>query len=378
MKKWAILMMSVLCMVLLTACGSSHSAGKDTSHPYTWKEQRDGSVQLTIRGAVEDGYEWLVEGTENGIVQVEQESSSKEQTRFSIQPLASGSSVLCFICQRNGLLTEQVFQIVMQLETDEKGKLTVSGVNQTEQTGASSGGEDTENPYAWQMEQSDERVYLAISVAQKDPESMWRIMGEDDQIITVSGPDYGEESCQFRVTGKQVGTSKLVLYDPDRGYAIRMTLSVGEDGQITVTEHEGGPYTPTDEDDKELAQCKAAVGGFTLPEGSRVDYSDPLDWDMDGTDETCELKFGLGDNNWYCLISNGMSPKELMSEYGAADQGEVTDVDGCSVSLYHNDQGIYAVWQDKQGRTFLLEGSGERSKEDIIPVIQGLSGAQNG
>ena len=265
--------MAVLCVALLTACGSSNSAGEDTAHPYSWKEQRSGAVELTIRGAVEEGCQWVVEGTDGGIVQVEKlEKSSEEQTCFSITPLASGISMLSFTCQREGLLEERVFQIVMQLQTDGKGKLTVVGVNQSELAGAASAGQDTENPYAWQMEQEG---YLNISIAQSGQEGLWRAMGKDDGIISVSGPIYDDESCKFHVTGEKAGTSKLVLYDPDRGYGIRLQLTVDEAGQITVSEHQEGPYTPSDDENPELLQCKAVVGAFALPEGSRWSAAGP-------------------------------------------------------------------------------------------------------
>ena len=59
-----------LSLILLTACGSNQ-AGKDTAHPYSWKEQRDGSIQLTIDGTVEDGYDWQVDGVDGSILRVE-------------------------------------------------------------------------------------------------------------------------------------------------------------------------------------------------------------------------------------------------------------------------------------------------------------------
>ena len=375
MKKWTVFM-AVLCVVLLTACGSSYSAGEDTTHPYSWKEQRNGAVQLTIRGAMEEGCQWVVEGTDSGIVQVEKlDKSSKEQTCFSITPLASGSSVLSFTCQREGLLEERVFQIVMQLQTDEKGKLTVTGVNQSELAGAASAGQDTENPYAWQMEQEG---YFNISIAQSGQEGLWRAMGTDDGIIGVSGPIYDDGSCKFHVAGKKAGTSGLILYDPSRGYGIRLQLTVDEAGQIAVAEHQEGPYTPSENEDPELGQCKAVVGAFALPEGSRVERCGTIDWDMDGTDETCEIIFLLNGSGWYCLISKGIAPEDMGAEYAETARMEATDVDGCAVTLYHFDEGTVAVWQDDQGRTFRLEYGGNSSTDDVIPVIRELTGVRNG
>lgn len=368
--------MAVLCVALLTACGSSNSAGEDTTHPYSWKEQRSGAVELTIRDAVEEGCQWVVEGTDGGIVQVEQlEKSAEEQTCFSITPLASGSSVLSFTCQREGLVEERVFQIVMQLQTDGKGKLTVVGVNQSELAGAASAGQDTENPYAWQMEQEG---YFNISIAQSGKEGLWRAMGTDDEIVSVSGPIYDDGSCKFHVTGKKAGTSGLILYDPSRGYGIRLQLTVDEAGQITVGEHQEGPYTPSDDENPELLQCKAVVGTFVLPEGSRVERCGTIDWDMDGTDETCEIIFTLNGSGWYCLISNGITQEDMEPEYAKDGQEEVMNVDGCAVTLYHFDEGTVAVWQDDQGRTFRLEYGGDQSTDEAISVIGGLTGVRNG
>lgn len=370
-----VVFLAALCMALLTACNSNYSAGEDTAHPYTWTERRDGAIELTIQGAVEEGCSWVVEGDGSGIVQVEQlETDSKGQARFTLAPLASGSSVLSFTCQREGILQERLFQIVMQLQTDEEGNLTIAAANQVEMAGAASAGEDTENPYAWQMEQEG---YLNISIAQSAQEGMWRAMGGDDEMISVAGPIYDEGSCEFHVTGRSAGRSALVLYDPDRGYGIRLTLTVEENGQITVSDHQEGPYTPSDEEYPELPQCKALVGAFALPEGVRLRRCGTLDWDGDGTEESCELSFLVNDRDWYCLISKGTSPEEVGAEYAETGQGEVTDVEGCSVTVYRSEDNTTAVWQDSQGRTFLLQYR-EDTEDGAHAVIRALNGARNG
>ena len=103
-----------------------------------------------------------------------------------------------------------------------------------------------------------------------------------------------------------------------------------------------------------------------------------IDWDMDGTDETCEIIFTLNGSGWYCLISKGIAPEEIREEYAEAGQEEVTNVNGCAVTLYRYDEGTVAIWQDQQGRLFRLEYGGDQSTDEVISVIGELTGVRNG
>ena len=141
-----------LSLIFLTACGSNQ-AGKDMAHPYSWKEQRDGSIQLTIDGTVEDGYDWQVDGVDGSILRVEKlEKGNAKKTYYSVTALDRGFAALTFNCERDGVLQDRVFQISMQFQTDESGKLTVIGNSEQELQGVSSAGEDTNSPYIGQME----------------------------------------------------------------------------------------------------------------------------------------------------------------------------------------------------------------------------------
>ena len=51
MKK-RLIALTVLMVLMLTACGSKQG-GNGSKHPYSWKEKRDGSIELTIKNAPE-------------------------------------------------------------------------------------------------------------------------------------------------------------------------------------------------------------------------------------------------------------------------------------------------------------------------------------
>ena len=375
MKKRLLFLMA-LCLILLTACGSNQ-AGKDTAHPYSWKEQRDGSIQLTIDGTVEDGYDWQVDGVDGSILRVEKlEKGNAKKTYYSVTALDRGFAALTFNCERDGVLQDRVFQISMQFQTDESGKLTVIGNSEQELQGVSSAGEDTNSPYIWQMEDGSLKLYIT----QKDSQGSWQAMGVDTAYLSVAGPIYDESGCMFRFTGKKAGETSTVLYDAKEGFGISLNLSLDETGQIKVTEHTEGPYEPAEDTVPGMAEFKALAGTVTLPKGARIERCETFAWSGTGEADTGRVRFLLSGKEWFCLVSKTV-PLETMEEQYAAvfEEPYKTTLGGCPVMIYPIiDEGA-AFWQDSQGRSIALFGRSNPMTEKIMEdAVEECIGNGNG
>ena len=375
MKKRLLFLMA-LCLILLTACGSNQ-AGKDTAHPYSWKEQRDGSIQLTINGTVEDGYDWQVDGVDGSILQVEKlEKSDAKKTYYSVTALDRGIAALTFNCERDGVLQDRVFQISMQFQTDESGKLTVIGNSEQEMQGVSSAGEDTNSPYIWQMEDESLKLYIT----QEDKQSSWRAVGVDAAYLSVSGPVYDENGCMFQFTGKKAGETSAVLYDAKEGFGISLSLSMDETGQITVTEHKEGPYEPAEDTIPGMAEFKALAGTVTLPKDARIERCETFAWNGTGEADAGQIRFLLNGEKWTCAVSKTVSLETMQEQYAAVfEEPYETTLGGCPVTIYLViDEGA-AFWLDSQGRSVALFGrSSSMSEKTMANAVGECIGNGNG
>ena len=375
MKKRLLFLMA-LCLMLLTACGSNQ-AGKNTAHPYSWKEQRDGSILLTIMGTVEDGYDWQVDGVDGSILQVEKmEKSNAEKTYYSVTALDRGIAALTFNCERDGVLQDRIFQISMQFQTDEDGKLKVIGNSEKELQGVSSAGEDTNSPFIWQTEDES----LTIYITQEAGQGSWRAVGVDAAYLSVSGPVYDENGCMFQFTGKEAGETTVVLYNVKEGFGISLVLTVDEAGQITVTAHGEGPYEPAEENIPGMAEFKALAGTVTLPKGARIERCETFAWGGTGDADMGQVKFLLNGKGWTCMVSKTVPLETMKEQYTAVIEDPYeTTVGGCPVTIcIVVDEGA-AFWQDDQGRSVALFGrSDPMTEKTMTDAVEECIGNGNG
>lgn len=375
MKKRLLFLMS-LCLILLTACGSNQ-AGKDTAHPYSWKEQRDGSIQLTINGTVEDGYDWQVDGVDGSILQVEKlEKSDAKKTYYSVTALDRGIATLTFNCERDGVLQDRIFQISMHFQTDESGKLTVIGNSEQELQGVSSAGEDTNSPYIWQMEDESLKLYIT----QEDKQGSWRAVDVDAAYLSVSGPVYDENGCMFQFTGKKEGETSAVLYNAKAGFGISLNLTLDEIGQLKVIEHTEGPYEPVEDTIPGMAEFKALAGAVTLPKGARIERCETFAWSGTGEADTGRIRFLLNGKEWFCVVSKTVPLETMEEQYAAVFENPYkTTLGGCPVTIYPIINEGAAFWKDSQGRSIALYGrSDSMTEKTMADAVEECIGNGNG
>lgn len=361
MRKKAGVLGLVLAAALLTACGGNNKGGTDTAYPFTWKEAGDGSLEVTISGELEEGYSWSADSSG-------QFAAAQTEDGFTISPEAEGAfGVVTFTCQSGGTLPNQIFQITLSLETNEKGKLQVSDSWSTELEGNESAGEGTDYPYQWK---TDENGNLLVYVTTSD--RTWQVsteVGSEDVWLSALGPNYDENGFLVTISGTApAGT--VYLRAAESQAAILLDIDIDSDGQITLSNHAEEAWVQSKEEISGVSELEAQFGTLTIPEQRYVTECRTSVWN-DGvsvnavTGTVCFTKDGA---EWSYLAADNLPLETLMSEIldetcetqiGESAGREVT------VSVFPNG-GAAAFWQEDNGRVFALNGNGDLSAEDML------------
>lgn len=366
MKKRILWLAVLLSIAFLAACGATGKGGEGTQHPYTWKEEKDGSVLLTISGAVEAGYDWAVSGDAGGIVRVEKlEKSSGARTFYTLAPLSRGSSELTFTCRRAGVLEDMTCRISLRLETDAEGCLRVTDSSERAFAGVTTAGEDTEHPYMWV---NGEDGSLRLYVERRGSIALWQALGFDDACVTVADPVYDPEGVLFAVTGAAAGETDLVLSSLEKNFAIQLRLTVDDGLRVTVAAHQAGEYVPRDGWISGSEDFKKAVGAVTLPDGARVmGYETEVWYDGDVRRGILGRIRSMTDGEyWECIVSREIPVSVLLNDYlGGAAEDRTVEICGRTVTIRILAREAGAFWQDDEGRAFGLLKSGKLSLGDM-------------
>lgn len=373
MKKWMILCMA-LSISFLTACGSGRG-GAGSDHPYAWTEKRDGSVQLTIEGAPEQGFVWLAQGTENGTIQVERkEDGSRENAVFSITSQGLGNGVASFLCQRESAPQDKSFAITMTLQTTQKEKLKVVQTEYVQLPRAEVSSADS--PISYVLYQ-DTDGYFTVYLDDDEKRHAWAVLDYDETIVQPNDPEYDGNGYVTRVLGLAAGQTEMMLYDMEQGYGLRMQLTVGEDHTITVTEHHAGSYALPLDQFPMMEELNALVGSFPLPKDGRVLSCQVAGWTNEEDAKYGQIGFVRDQTYWLCRMSKTLSLATLEEIYTKAGISpiETMTVGDCAVVLYRTEAEQAAFWQDGQDRSFALIGDTSATQEELLRNVQSMIGA---
>ncbi len=377
MKKQLVLAMTLAIAALLTACGNSGSGGEDSSHPYSWKAKGNGSVQVTIQNAPEEGYSWQYDGTDTGAIAIERtDNGNGKKAVFSLTDRAADSSgQVSFICQRDSEPSDISFRLDMMLETSEKGNLEVASAEYTEFPAVGSVGEDGKASCMWYTSQEDGfEVYLDNAGGGYD----WESMGYDSAVLSVSEPAYGDSGLSFVLTGVSAGETELLLYDLKQSYGFRLTVSVSNDLVVSVTGSEAGALTIDTNQISGMTDAEALVGALDIPAEISVVRCVVRDMSDDGTKQYAGITLQTNDTSWSWIVTKSYSVQELIALFYTDDDNMVqtsTTVGSSAASLCNVDSVYTLFWSDAQGRTFMLNANSDGvTQETLLSMAAKLKG----
>ena len=376
MKKWLVLLSTMMLSILLAACGSSQG-GEESAHPYSWKEKHNGSVQVTIQNAPESGYSWITNETENSLLQiVRKDNGNGEKAVFSVTGQDFTSGTVSFLCRRDSAPYDTSFQLNLSLKTSDKGKLQVISADYLQFSSGSLAGEAEKVSCTWYTT-DDSSCALFIDSTSGD----WSIIGEDDAILSIDGPSYDEEGCTYSLTGLSAGDTELLLYDLVKAYGFQLSVSVSDDLTVTVSNGKTGTFTIPATEIPGMSDVTTLLGEIALDNTVELLKCKVGNWYGGEEKDYAELHLRANEVEWILLATRSYSMQEFIALCDADVEGVTqteTTVGSFSAILCSAEDNYILFWVDNQGRTFSLtaRSDGDGTQKKLQDVAEKLCAAQ--
>lgn len=284
-----------------------YNGGENTPYPYSWTENKDGSLIFYLPKSQTEGYDWTAASSVPDVVKAEAYGKAPENmSAYTITPLAFGRTLFRFNLQNTASDTadeDQIYslELIMDVlqENEQLRTVIVSGGSRS-LPGVVKGGEAEGYPY--QIALSGDRRTLVISLHDGSPareqeyidsvtaplpsgfedmtlpetspaenasiiviegNNRWKCFSSAEEVASVDGvhTDGRQVGAQLTI-GMEAGRSEIRLFCDSIGRALVFTLESGEDYSVTVSSDRIESYEPvqptTYEEDAE-------IGIITLP-----------------------------------------------------------------------------------------------------------------
>ena len=377
MKKRFIWFAALTLALLLAACTSS--GGKDSSHPYSWKEKKDGSVRLTIQNMPEDGWSWQFDGTGNGLVKVERVDDGKDvDAVFSLTGQGFGGGSACFVCRRDTAPFDASVRLDLVLSVSEKGALAVVSAEHTPLPPAGFAAGEGNVGCTWYTADDGSRALYLDSAGET---YAWEVMEYDGTCLALAGPELSNTGYTYRLTGLSAGDTTLTVYDLTKDYGFRLTVSVAADLSVDVTDCEAGSFTIPAAQLPGMQEVTALVGELTIPDEIKVLRCSAESW-YGGEEKDCaELLLQADGKNWSLLLTRSYSVEKLIELcYGVS--GDVSRTEAALGELpavvcgTESEQALF--WDGGDGRCYILNPRSDgTARDELLRIAQLLCMAQN-
>lgn len=373
MKK-RLIALTVLLVLLLTACGSKQG-GSGSKHPYSWKEKRDGSIELTIKNAPEEGYAWVAEGMEDDFLRIERtDTGGGDKAVFSVTGDGPVGGTAAFACRRESAPGDTSFEIWLQVDRSDKGRLTVTQTEYRELPPVETAGAEGAPSCSWYSgTDGTGKVYLNELYE-------WRAMEYDETILSVSLPAYGESDCTYTLTGLAAGETSLLLYDLTADYGFRLSVTVAEDLSVTLSDGEAGAFEIPTRQIPGMQEVTAYIGELPIPSRYRVIECKSGDWSgLEGETNYAAVSLRTDQGLWVLYATKDYSMTDFVALYldgGASGTQTRTSVNGYPAILLGKGEQYLLFWADDLGRSFCLCSQYDTATpEELLAAANGLYGA---
>lgn len=303
MKKRLVLLMALGLALLLTACGGG-SGGKGSAHPYSWKEKGDGSVQLTVQNAPEEGYNWNVES--GGAAQAARlDDGTKNKAVFSVTGQDAGQGTVQLSCRREQAPHDVSFQILLTVQTGETGKASLTQADFQAFPAAGSAGEEGKARCVWYVDtDGGTKVYLGGGDGAYD----WAVLDDDTAVLTVSGPEYDDEGgCTYQLDGVAAGETTLTLYDLRQDYGFQLQVTVDEEQSVSVASGQAGTFAVASSQVPDMDRAEELLGTLSFPQDVRVLQCRVGNWNGGEPDNYARLTLKDQAGRWQLVASKAFS-----------------------------------------------------------------------
>ena len=231
-KALRIAFLSLTVILLLTAAaalltarlrGGAFRSATDAPYPYSWTENRDGTITLKLNGSAEHRGVWTLEG-ESDMTEVSLGETKRGMAQARLSPIAEGREELGFLLQSDG-------------DTLAAARFIV----ETQMTG------DTETPFTIWADESGLRLRIddpgAYSEETGAATERWSVVSTDALVAKPVLASVDETGVEYIIFTYENGDAVVTASSEAANVTDTFTVEARE-GKLLLNAHSTGAYEP--------------------------------------------------------------------------------------------------------------------------------------
>ncbi len=373
-----IVLLALLAVLILVSVRNSAPADGENPFQYTVTEERSGSMTVKLSGRFEAN-SWQAVSSSPSVAAVELLSSRRNQASFRVTPGNAGYTEVAFRMTPQSAEAED-FRLTIVFLVDLDRKITVCQEEQAsgeEQRLAANqavhSGSVGDCSYTLTVSGSRMDVLLQTEAAE-----VWKCFYQHGGIVEIGNPvttraaaSMDSVTC-FTVAALDAGQERLFFGRSGQEEALAVSVTVSEEGAITVEDCAAEDFTPVEtETDEGRIAAEALLGQLALLDSFDArSFRTDTGLDAAGLHETAGMLLTIDGADWYCGIAPGLTAEDW---YAVNAPEEMTRLDrqtgDTALIVGRVGDGVSVCWE-AQGMAFCLNSQSAAGAEDAVSAAE--------
>lgn len=227
--------------------GAEFTGDTDAPYPYSWTEQDNGTVALTLETGSAANGAWSLERADGGTVEIRAGKTQGGKTSVTIKPTAGGREIMAFSLAGGEERLAELSLSVM-VESRENGKLAATVTDHRERVFQSvvRGGEETGHPFTVRGDGDGLTIFVEEPDGYTDDETAWESESSNAMAAYASEVDVSGDGITFRLEAGTSGTAEVRIFSAREKLSFVFDVEV-KNGEMTLTDSQWEPYETEDE-----------------------------------------------------------------------------------------------------------------------------------
>ena len=254
-KALRIAFLSLTVILLLTAAaalltarlrGGAFRSATDAPYPYSWTENRDGTITLKLNGSAEHRGVWTLEG-ESDMTEVSLGETKRGMAQARLSPITEGREELGFLLQSDGDTLAAARFIVETQMTGETLSASVADHWESVMQRTERFGRDTETPFTIWADESGLRLRIddpgAYSEETGAATERWSVVSTDALVAKPVLASVDETGVEYIIFTYENGDAVVTASSEAANVTDTFTVEARE-GTLLLNAHSTGAYEP--------------------------------------------------------------------------------------------------------------------------------------
>lgn len=234
----AIIAVTAAVTLLMRDRGGKRFNVDDVPYPYSWAEQANGSVTLTLETGDAANGVWSLGSTDGGTLDIRVGKTQGGKTSVTLKPETEGREMMVFsLASGEERLAELSLTVMVGRESGEDSGLSAAITAHRERAfqGTVHGGEDTGHPFTVRGSDDGLTIFVEEPEGYTDDSTAWVSESTNSMAAYVSSVDVSSEGITFQLETRSSGSAEVTVYSIRENISFVFAVEV-KDGNLMLTD----------------------------------------------------------------------------------------------------------------------------------------------